>query len=174
MARKVGQIVRRGECTWLVRVYNGRDRESKKRKYLNQTVHGRLRDAQSHLNKMFGERDRGRNLDSSKQTLNQFLDRWLEVCAKPRLRTKDYEGLLRRHVRPRVGEKALSTVSGFDVQMLYRVACCQVIRPLNPLYPRSSAVGAQTGRPLKPHSGKPGGSSGPTKARRTAGWGTLG
>jgi hypothetical protein len=25
MARKVGQIVRRGDRTWLVRVYNGRD-----------------------------------------------------------------------------------------------------------------------------------------------------
>lgn len=98
MARKVGQIVRRGARTWLVRVYNGRDPESKKRKYLNKTVRGGLRDAQSHLNKMLGERDRGRNLDSSKQTLNQYLDRWLEVCAKPRLRAKsfqDYEGLLR-------------------------------------------------------------------------------
>jgi integrase len=62
MARKVGQIVRRGARTWLVRVYNRRDSESKKRKYLNRTIHGGLRDAQSHLNKMLGERDRGRNL----------------------------------------------------------------------------------------------------------------
>ena len=40
MARKVGQIVRRGARAWLVRVYNGRDPESKKRKYLNRTIHG--------------------------------------------------------------------------------------------------------------------------------------
>jgi hypothetical protein len=103
MARKIGQIVRRGDRTWLVRLYNGRDPESKRRKFLNQTVHGGLRDAQSHLNRMLGERDRGRNLDSSKQTLNQLLDRWLEVCARPRLRAKSfqgYEGLLRRYVRP--------------------------------------------------------------------------
>ena len=65
MARKVGQIIRRSERTWLVRVYNGREAESKKRKYLNQTVHGGLRDAQSHLNKMLGERDRGRNSEPS-------------------------------------------------------------------------------------------------------------
>src|SRR5579863_6050786 len=64
---------------------------STKRKYLNQTVHGGLRDAQSHLNKMRGERDRDRNLDSLKQTLNQYLDRWLEVCAKPRLRAKSLQ-----------------------------------------------------------------------------------
>ena len=45
MARKVGQIVRRGSSTWLVRVYTGRDLETKKRTYLNQTIHGALRDA---------------------------------------------------------------------------------------------------------------------------------
>ncbi len=94
-----------------------------KRKYLNQTIHGGLRDAQAHLNKMLGERDLGRNLDSSRQTLNQFLNRWIEVCAKPRLRAKslrDYEGLLRRYVRPTLGAKVLATVSAFDIQALYR------------------------------------------------------
>jgi integrase len=123
MARKVGQIVRRGARTWLVRVYNGRDPETKKRKYLNQTVYGGLRDAQTHLNRMLGERDRGRNLDSSKQTLNEFLDRWLQLCAKPRLRAKscrDYEGLLRRYVRPVLGAKALAKVSALDIQAHYR------------------------------------------------------
>ena len=123
MARKVGQIVRRGSCTWLVRVYTGRDLETKKRTYLNQTIHGGLRDAQAHLNKMLGERDRGRKLDSSKQTLNQYLDRWLELCAKPRLRAKslkDYEGLLRRYVRPGLGPKALASISAFDIQTLYQ------------------------------------------------------
>src|SRR5580704_6070847 len=118
MARKVGQIVRRGSSTWLVRVYCGRDVETKKRQYLNQTIHGGLRDAQAHLNKMLSERDRGRKLDSSKQTLNQYLDRWLELCAKPRLRAKslkDYEGLLRRYVRPGLGTKALPFISAFDM-----------------------------------------------------------
>jgi integrase len=122
MARKVGQIVRRGSCTWLVRVYTGRDLETKKRTYLNQTIHGGLRDAQAHLNKMLGERDRGRRLDSSKQTLNQYFDRWLELCAKPRLRAKclkDYEGLLRRYVRPGLGPKTLASISAFDIQTLY-------------------------------------------------------
>jgi len=59
MARKVGQIVGRGPRNWLVRVYNGRNPETKKRNSLNQTIHRGLRDAQAHLNKMLGERDRG-------------------------------------------------------------------------------------------------------------------
>jgi hypothetical protein len=110
-ARKVGQIVGRRRRTCLVRVYNGHDPETKQRKYLNQTIHGGLRDAQAHLNKMLGERDRSRNLDS----LNEFLDRWLELCAKPRLQRaksfRDYEGLLRRYVRPALGANALATVT---------------------------------------------------------------
>ena len=73
MARKVGQIVRRGARIRLVRVYDGRDAETKNRKSLNQTVYGGLWDAR--LNKMLGERDRGRNLDSSKRSLNEFLGR---------------------------------------------------------------------------------------------------
>jgi integrase len=122
MAQKVGQIVRRDTRSWLVRVYCGRDPQTQKRKYLSKVVHGGLRDAQAHLNKLLSERDRGRNLDSSKQTLNQYLDRWLEICAKPRLRAKslrDYEGLLRRYVRPRLGTKALATISALDIQTLY-------------------------------------------------------
>jgi hypothetical protein len=45
---------------------------------------------------MLGEPDRGRNLDSSRQVLNQYLDRWFEVCTEPRPHAKslqDYEGL---------------------------------------------------------------------------------
>ena len=42
MARKVGQIVRRAARTWLVRVYNGWDPESKERKHLNQKRTHRL------------------------------------------------------------------------------------------------------------------------------------
>jgi integrase len=123
MARKVGQIIRRGIRTWLVRVYSGLDPETKMRKYLSQTIYGGLRDAQAQLNKMLGERDRGRKLDSSRQTLNQYLDCWLDLCAKPRLRAKsfkDYEGLLRRYVRPRLGPKALASISALEIQTLYR------------------------------------------------------
>jgi hypothetical protein len=50
MARKTGQIVGRAPRTWVVRVYVGRNAETKKRKYLNKTIHGGLRDAQAHLN----------------------------------------------------------------------------------------------------------------------------
>jgi len=44
-------------------------------------------------------------------TLNEYLDRWLETAAKPRLREKSYrsyESLLRRYVRPALGDRNLA------------------------------------------------------------------
>ena len=43
MSRKVGQIIARGERRWLVRVYLGRDCETRKRTYHNRTIYGSLR-----------------------------------------------------------------------------------------------------------------------------------
>jgi hypothetical protein len=59
MARKLGQIIARGESTWLVRIYQGRDPETGTRKYLNQTTHGPFREAQRFLNLKHQQRDSG-------------------------------------------------------------------------------------------------------------------
>ena len=61
MASKAGQIIPRGERTWLVRVFMGRDPVSGKRKYVNKTMHGTLRDAQGYLSRT----QRDRHLGSS-------------------------------------------------------------------------------------------------------------
>ena len=47
MARKVGQIIARGARRWLIRVYLGRDHETKKRNYRNRTIRGSMREAQA-------------------------------------------------------------------------------------------------------------------------------
>ena len=44
MANKAGQIIARGERTWLVRIFMGRDPGSGKRRYHNKTIRGTLRD----------------------------------------------------------------------------------------------------------------------------------
>ena len=99
LARKTGQIVGRGRQRWLVRVFLGRDHQTRKRRYLNRTIHGPARRAQEYLIKMLHERDLGRGLQGAEITLNEFLDRWLDTAAKPKLRDKSYESyenLLRR------------------------------------------------------------------------------
>ena len=148
MARKTGQIIGRGTCTYVVRTCVGRDAETKKSKYISKTIHAGLRDAQTHLIKMMGERDLGRNISSSKQTLNQNLDRWLEVCAKPRLRAKsfqDCEGLLCRYVRPRVGARVLYFHYRLrDSDALPGVAGSRSLSTDDPIYPRRPAISLPT------------------------------
>jgi integrase len=115
--------VGRGRHRWLVRVFLGRDRETRRRRYHNRTVHGTARRAQEYLTKMLRERDLGRGLEGSEITLNEFLDRWFETAAKPKLRTKSYrsyESLMRRYVRPVLGKRILSTITPLDIQ-----ATCQ-------------------------------------------------
>jgi hypothetical protein len=90
LVRKTGQIVGRGRRRWLVRVFLGRDHETRRRRYLSRTVHGPVRQAQSYLNKVLRERDLGRRVEGVAVTLDEFLDRWLDTAAKPKLREKSY------------------------------------------------------------------------------------
>jgi integrase len=101
MARKLGQIIARGQSTWLVRVYLGRDPQTGTRKYHNHTVHGSFREAQRFLNLKPQQRDNGRVSRVAVLSLNQLLDQWLTTAVKARVRTKtfkDYEALLKQAV----------------------------------------------------------------------------
>jgi integrase len=122
MVRKIGQIIRRGSSTWLVRIYVGHHPETRRRKYVGKFIHGGLRSAQAHLKRMLAERDLGRNIRSSRRTVGQYLDHWLDICARPRLRAKsfrDYSSLLARYVRPHLGSRSFGELSSAEIQTLY-------------------------------------------------------
>jgi len=122
MARKAGQLIPRGPRTWLVRVSLGRDRETGTRKYYNKTVRGSFREAQAYLNTKLQEFHRGNLSRAAAIRLDHYLDQWLAIAAKPRLRPKsyiDYECLLRLHIRPALGGKPLGAICQFDIQSVY-------------------------------------------------------
>lgn len=122
MARKVGQIVSRGDRRWLVRVYLGRDRQTRRR-YHNRTIRGGLRAAQRYLNQRLRERDQGWEIEGSAITCNEYFDRWLQLAAQPRLRAKsyrDYAALLRRYIRPRLGDRMLRSLAPLEIQGVYQ------------------------------------------------------
>lgn len=122
MARKQGQIVARGDRRWLVRIFLGRDPETRRRRYLSRTLRGSLRVAQQFLNSWLAECEVTGDLEGAEVTLNQYLDRWLELAARPKLRAKsfrDYQSLLRRHIRPALGERKLSDLAPMALQSVY-------------------------------------------------------
>jgi integrase len=123
MARKVGQIIARGDRRWLIRVYLGRDHETKKRNYHSRTIQGSMREAQAYLTRKLRERDLGRDLEGAKITLNEYLDRWLKTAVEPRVRPKtfqDYRGMLHQYVRPALGERILAALRPLDLQAMYQ------------------------------------------------------
>ena len=116
-----GQIIKRGERTWYVRVFLGRD-DNGRRHFHNKTIRGTKKDAQQYLNGVLREIDLGTFVEPAGETLNAYLDKWLESAAKPRLRERtfnEYEALLRRYVRGPLGVKKLSSLRPLDIQKLY-------------------------------------------------------
>jgi len=51
-----GQIVKRGDKTWTVRILRGRD-ENGKRRYVNKTIHGTKKDAEKYRTGKLRDRD---------------------------------------------------------------------------------------------------------------------
>src|SRR5680860_482338 len=116
-----GQIIERGERKYLVRMYLGRD-ESGKRKHHSKTVKGSRRDAERYLTQILREKDEGVFVKPSKQTVNQYLDEWLDTSCRPRVRERTYEDyakILDRYVRPSLGMRKLAKLTPMEIQRLY-------------------------------------------------------
>ncbi len=116
-----GQIIRRGERTWLVRVFMGRDANGKQN-FHYKTIHGTKKDAEKYRNKVATERDLGVFVQPSRTTVDEYLDEWLETGARPRLHERtfaDYSELMKRYIRPVLGGKKLSDLRSLDIQAVY-------------------------------------------------------
>lgn len=120
--RRAGQLVQRGERTWLVRVFLGRDGVGRRR-YHNRTVHGTKKDAQGVLNSLLTDNDRGTLIEPSRETLDSFLDRWLRDVAAVRVRRntlEQYRQSLKLYVRPALGTVRVCDLELADFNRLYR------------------------------------------------------
>jgi integrase len=120
-SNSAGQIIPRGEDTWLVRVFMGRDGQGKRR-YLNKTIRGKKKDAQDYLSKTLVDISSGTFVEPSPLTVKEYLDKWLETAARPRVsrRTADgYAGLLKRYIHAPLGSKRLDDLRALDIQKVY-------------------------------------------------------
>jgi integrase len=116
-----GQITKRNNNTWLVRIFLGRDAKNK-RKYFNKTIHGTKKDAQKYLTAKLREKDLGVFVEPASMPLNEFLDKWLDEIAVLKLREQTligYKWLLNRYIRPKLGSKRLSDIQSYEVQKIY-------------------------------------------------------
>jgi integrase len=116
-----GQIIKRGDDTWLVRIFRGREANGK-RQYLNTTIKGKKKDAETYLSKTLAAISTGTFVEPSSLTVNSYLEKWLERIAKTRVSERTYRGyewLLKNRVSTTLGNKKLSDVRPLDIQTLY-------------------------------------------------------
>ncbi len=122
LARRQRQIIARGNGRWLVCVSICRDHRTRRCKKLDGTIRDGVRAAQRDLVPRLEESDQAREPDAARLTLNQYLDRWLELAVRLKLRAKsfaDYEALLGRYIRPSLGQRELSSLAPLDFQSVY-------------------------------------------------------
>jgi len=116
-----GQIYKRGDHTWQVRIFTGRDATGKQ-VFHRKTIHGTKREADRYLTAARREMDLGMFVEPTAMSVNEYFDRWLRDAARPRVsrRTADgYAGLLERYIRPSLGHKRLDKVQPLDIQHVY-------------------------------------------------------
>ena len=104
-----GQIIKRGDRVWVVRIFLGRTSEGK-RQYQNQTIRGTKSDAQKWLNDALAKKDLGIPTFQTKVSLAEYLSKWLDTVAKQRVSEQtfaNYKWLLDR-VITKLGKTRLS------------------------------------------------------------------
>ncbi|MEP6901922.1 MAG: integrase [Actinomycetota bacterium] len=74
-----GQINKRSEKTWTVRIFLGRDAKGKRR-YFNKTIHGTKKEAQKFLTAKLREKDLGVFIEPSSIGLSEYLDKSFGKC----------------------------------------------------------------------------------------------
>jgi len=117
-----GQIIKRGEKTWVVRIFQGRD-ENGKRRYVNKTIHGTKKNAETYLTAKLRDKDLGINIEPASESLDKYLDKWLQTSVKPRVRPRtydDYAALLTRYIREPLGAMKLADLRPVDIQKVYQ------------------------------------------------------
>lgn len=136
MARSSSDIVyrgkskRTGEEIYLVRIVIGTDSKGK-RKYVCRTIHGGIRKAQEVHRQLASERDKGLLKARSKETLDEYLDRWLTThksAVKMRTYLNDVE-MLDRYIKPHLGHAKLDKLDAITIQSAYAALQEQGLSP---------------------------------------------
>ena len=90
------------------------------RKTHYKTIRGTRDDAETELARLTGQAGKGTDLDAGKQTLETWIETWLELDHDISTRTLErYAELLRGHVVPRLGRYPLATLGPLQIERCY-------------------------------------------------------
>lgn len=133
-----GNLQQRGQGSWRIRVFLGRDETGTKR-YVERTVRGTKREAQRAMAHLVVEVDEGRHVATRSTTFAEVLERWLEIKATAVEPTTlaSYRWVATTYLAPRLGRTPVDKIRVLD---------------LDTLYARLRANGGVDGAPLSPRT----------------------
>lgn len=111
-----GSIYKRGDGRWTACINLGWQNGRLKRKYFYGDTHAEVQKA---LTKALRDQEQGLPVAVERQTVAQFLDRWLNDYAKPRIRPKtyrSYDKTTRLYLKPKLGRFVLEKLAPQHVQ----------------------------------------------------------
>lgn len=117
-----GHIQKRGENTWRLHIFVGREPGTGKPIYQTRTFHGPKKEAERQLRELVRDYELGRVTEPSRQSLSEFLDQWLETAARQKVRARtlqDYRNLVRCYIRDTIGFVPLGKLTPMQIQSLY-------------------------------------------------------
>jgi integrase len=113
-----GSIYKRTDGRWAAAINLGYAGGKLKRK----TFYGKTRtEVQAKLTEALSDKQKGLPVVIERQTVGQFLERWLEDCVKPSVRPNtyySYEQHVRLYLKPELGQIQLSKLSPQHIQTL--------------------------------------------------------
>ena len=135
---KLGNITKRGQSSWRVKIELPRDPQTGQRRYHLETVRGRREDAKAKLAEIRDRIYKGQHVDPSAITVASYLRGWLEAPAGLSPKTAErYRQLAEQQIIPHLGATALQKLSDGDIQ---------------DWHDKLLAAGGKGGRPLSPQT----------------------
>ncbi|HEX4100305.1 MAG TPA: site-specific integrase, partial [Pseudonocardiaceae bacterium] len=106
-----------------VKVYAGEDPLTGRRYFLRETIPAgptAARDAEKARSRLLNQVDEQRN-PRTKATVNQLMDRYLDVLDVGVTTRTSYEGYIRNHIRPLLGKLSIGKLTGETLDSFYSI-----------------------------------------------------
>ncbi|HEX5106171.1 MAG TPA: site-specific integrase [Pirellulaceae bacterium] len=115
-----GSLYQRADGTWCATISVGYDSQGRRKR---RTIFGESKqDVQNKLAKLANEVAHQRDIEPQRIKLGEYLDRWLQDAAKPRVRETthaNYAGVIKNHIQPHLGGVPLAKLTAFQIHGLY-------------------------------------------------------
>lgn len=125
-----GCITKRGDQTYLVRIFVGRDPATGKQKMHTKTIHGTKKAAEAYMAREIRVMDMGGWVEPSVLATGAYLDQWLHEVVPSRARgAKNNRWFIEHYLKPGLAAIPLGRLTPLHIQTLYKGLTARGLSP---------------------------------------------